>query len=481
MPSFNATTINPKYVPILITIASCFIALIIGLAAGVDPLVAALLSIGIIGSILCFRFFDYFILTLLVSRSTIDTFSSIQLPSLFAIGLDALAIGYVITRVLRRETIKADPFLFFFAGWCAFQATWVLVLALGGLGGGAYLLGESIREFARIASWFLVYVLIMQFRDRISPEKLINVLLLALVVPLTVATLQMIFPDSLPDVLSPFVKSLRGPGAEGVGLRIRGTIAHPNAFSTFLFFFIGLAYWKALVTRSRRLLWSSLLLLLVFFYITTKALFSLGMLAIFIIGMSARKFSVLKVALGIFLFALILALFGLSDFGQERLASIAQTPLLNPDIDVSRAIVLSKYDFNSFNWRVAQWTEMLTKWARHPWLGYGIGVSGSIASNGSDPHNDYIRWLVEQGWVGAAGIGVFFTAQFYRLFSLARSNTSTSKQKNLCYVMAIMLVAVMFGMITENIWTHTMLFFYWWTLFAIAGWDWRDKQITQQL
>jgi len=42
-----------------------------------------------------------------------------------------------------------------------------------------------------------------------------------------------------------------------------------------------------------------------------------------------------------------------------------------------------------------------------------------------------------------------------------------------------MLLAMMVGMITENIWTHTALFFYWWTLFAVAGWNWEESQTSE--
>jgi hypothetical protein len=31
-------------------------------------------------------------------------------------------------------------------------------------------------------------------------------------------------------------------------------------------------------------------------------------------------------------------------------------------------------------------------------------------------------------------------------------------------------------MITENIWSHTTFFFYWWTLFGVAGWNWNERQ-----
>ncbi len=464
----------------LVTVLFCLIGLVTGLVAGLDPFGAVVLSLGVVGAIACIRRFDYFIVALLILRSTIDAFSAIQLPALFAVGLDALAIGYVVIKLLRRETIHTDPFLFFFAGWCAFQGVWVVLLMLGGLGGSSALSGESIREFVRLGSWFLVYILIMQFKGLIRPEKLATLLLLSLLCPLIVALLQMVIPTALPTEISPLVSTLRGPGPD-VGLRIRGTIGHPNSFATFLFFFIGLTYWKLLASRGKRWVWIGILAVLGLFYVTTKALFSLGMLAILILGMAMRNISFSKFFLGLLLFGVVVALFGSSEFGQERLASIAQTPLLNPDIDASRAIILSKSDYNSFNWRIAQWTDYLTRWQQARWFGHGIGLSASLSSNDLEPHNDYVRWIFEQGIVGFSGIMVFFIAQFYRLSSLLRSPNSTTPQKNLCYVMIVMLLALLFGMLTENIWDHTMLFFYWWVLFAVAGWDWQNTQEASEM
>ena len=35
-----------------------------------------------------------------------------------------------------------------------------------------------------------------------------------------------------------------------------------------------------------------------------------------------------------------------------------------------------------------------------PIFGYGIGTNRFISENNLEPHNDYVRSLVEEGWVG---------------------------------------------------------------------------------
>lgn len=449
-----------------------------GFSAGLALPLAILLVIGVVASVGLLLAFEYSIFGLLVIRSTIDAFSRQQIPAAFAIGLDGIILAYFVILLLQKKDIWTNRFGLFFAGFCAFQTLWILLVAFGGLGGVGPL-SDSIREWVRLFSWCAMYWLMMQLSDRASPKKVIHILFFALCVPLVVAVFQMIMPASLPVDISPLV-SAGGPPGETGGLRIRGTIGHPNAFATFLFFFIGLTYWK-LTTSPRKLWWAGLLLVLASFYVTAKALFSLGMLGVFLGFVVCRRLSALRAVGGFILFALVIFLFVSSDLGQSRLESISSTPILNPDIDVWRAIVLSKSDYNSFNWRIAQWTDLLGKWQHSPWFGYGLGLDKSLVANDLPPHNDYIRWLVNGGVVGFATMMAFWGAQYAHLIGILKRKTVVPAQKELCIVMIAMLTSMLFGMLTENIWDHTMLFFYWYVLMAVVSWDWRSTGLKSAL
>ncbi len=452
-----------------VSLAFGLLSALVGFAAGLAPALSIVMAVGVVGAIAGLLAFEYSIFGLLILRSGIDAFSRQQIPAVFAVGLDAIAIGYFVILLLQKKDIRINQFGLFFAGFCLVQSLWVVLVGLGGLGGVGSV-SDSIREWVRLFSWCMLYWLIMQFRDRIEPQKLVQLLFWSLCIPLVVAVVQMIIPTSLPVDISPLVSS-GGPPGESEGLRIRGTIGHPNAFATFIFFFIGLTYWK-LTNSPKKLLWAGLLVTLAGFYVTAKALFSLGMLAVFLIFIGARSISPLRaVGLSVF-FLLVLLVFGSSEFGQGRLESITNTPLLNPDIDLWRAIVLSKSDYNSFNWRLSQWTDLIGTWRHSPWLGYGLGLDRALVANDLPPHNDYIRWLVNGGIVGFTTMMAFWGAQYAHLISIMRRKTLVPEQKNLCYVMIAMLTSVLFGMITENIWDHTMLFFYWYVLMAVVSWDW---------
>ncbi len=465
---------NQRYIYLSILIAVC--AAVVGFAGGVVTGIQPLyMGLGIGVAVVLIYFFASFpqaVLMLLIVRSSIDIFSKQQIPSALAIGIDALTLIYVGLLLLQQKKVQTDTFWWFFLGWVLLQGIWVILLPLGGLGlDGSYLV-DSLREWVRLFSWLMVYLLVMQLKDQVDPEAMLSQLLLGLIPPLTLAFLQMVVPSILPPLLSADgggeIMSMSGEES-----RIRGTLGHPNGFATYLLLFIGLTWWK-LGGAKQRLPWLLLLGVIAMFFVSTKALFSLMMLGVFVLVLIAPRLDLLKIIGGITFLTLVIGLFASTPFGQERLSSLSNTPLLNPDIDVSRAILLSKGDYNSFNWRLGQWTYLLEQWQQYPLLGYGLGLSVFVSTNQLLPHNDYVRALVDGGIVGLITFILFFLVQGVWLLRLIKSPLISQSQQRLCEILLAFLVAVPVGMITENIWSHTTLFFYWWTIFALAGMQWKQ-------
>ncbi|MGC1395142.1 MAG: O-antigen ligase family protein [Coleofasciculaceae cyanobacterium] len=463
---------------LLVGVAGIAVGIVAGFVVGIQPFLLFLAVVAVAAVVFFFTNFEVAVLGLLILRSSLDVFSSLQLPAAFAIGVDALTLLYVIVMLLTGQKVHTDGFGWFFAGWVMLQGLWVILLPLGALGLDASVLPDSIREWVRLFSWLMVYLLVMQLKDRVPPKQIVYALFWALLLPITLAVLQMLVPSILPPMLAPSGAGFSG-GAPSEGIsRIRGTLGHPNTFVTFILMFMGLTYWR--FTQSKQCLpWILLLALLAFFYVSTKSLFGLMMLGTFIVVLIAPRLSLPSLIGGIFLFAVVIGLFGSTEFGQERLGSIGQTPLGNPDIDIWRAILLSAGDGNSFNWRIMQWTYLLGQWQLHPILGYGLGISAYVSTNNLYPHNDYVRALVEGGLVGFIIFLLFFGVQIVRLTQIYKNASSKTGQRELCLVLLALLLALPVGMITENIWSHTTFFFYWWTLFGLAGWDWNDKQIEE--
>jgi O-Antigen ligase len=449
------------------------IAVATGFAAGANPMYLGLVFGAIPAVIFFFARFEQAVIGLLILRSALDPFSGQQLPAVFAIALNALTILYVVVQLFAGKRVRTDKFWWLFAAWVALQGLWLILMYFGGLGLDASYLSISVREWVRILSWLMIYLLVMQLQDKIHPKELISKLFLALIVPSTVALMQIFVPFLLPAI---FV----GGGSDGASpvesvSRINGTLGHPNTFATFLILFFGLTLWKLGKAKEKKWIWLSLLGMLAFLYASTKALFALGMLGVFLLVYIAPKLSIPKLVGGVLLFGIAIALFGSTEFGQQRLASLANTPLLNPNIDISRAILLSTADGNSFNWRLAQWTFLLQAWQQHPIFGYGLATSKFLTNLAAYAHNDYVRALAEGGLVGFAAFLLFLMAQLIRLLQLFRVALPGSQQRNLCLVLLAVFAATLMGMLTENIWSHTTLFFYWWTLIAVVGWNWDEK------
>ncbi|WP_404790613.1 O-antigen ligase family protein [Altericista sp. CCNU0014] len=415
-----------------------------------------------------FKNFEVSVVGLLILRSALDPFTDRGLTGAFAVGLSGLTIIYTIVRLLSKQKVQIDSFFCFFALWVVLQGLWVVLLPLGGLGFGGEYLSDAVREWVRIFSWLMAYLLTLQLKERLSPEKFVNYLFLALAIPIGVAFLQLLVPDRL---LPTFLAINRNQES----LRINGTLGVANTFATFLVFFIGLTYWK-LNNTQKRLPWVLLLIVLVFFLVNTQTLVGITMLLVLIPCLILSQLNFRNLISSVLLISLMFGIFLNTDFGQERLASIAQTPLFNSDIDISRAVLLSSQDSNSFNWRIAQWTALLNHWKFSPVLGYGLQMTDYLGPMFAWAHNDYIRVLVEEGVVGFTLFLLFLGTQLLRLLRLIVSPLTVKSQKSFCLTLFANMLAIMVGMLTENIWSHTALFFYWFSISAIANWSWGDPE-----
>ncbi|MCF4968755.1 O-antigen ligase family protein [Nostoc sp. CMAA1605] len=447
------------------------IGLLTGFLVGVSPLLIGLPIFAVAVLVWFFAQFEQAVIGLLVLRSALDTFSAQQLPAAFAVGLDGLALLYVVVSLLTGQAVKVDKFWWFFAGWVALQAMWVVLLPLGGLGLDSTYLFEGVREWTRLFSWLMVYLLVMQLQGKVKPQTLITTLFLSLVIPLTVASMQMFLPASLlPSFLA---QSSVDAGSLEPASRIRGTLGHPSSFATFLLLFIGFTCWKIRDTRNRAP-WLFLLAILTVFFVSTKALTMTAMLFVFVFVMIAPKLNLLNLMGGILLLGLVILLFTSTDFGRERLGSLSDTPLLNPHMDMWRAILLSWTDGNSFNWRIAQWHFIWEAWKNAPLFGYGLSTASYVTVLQNEAHNDYLRALVEGGIVGFMTFISLIAAQIYRLVHIMFTSPKNSSQQNFCFILIALLSAILLGMFTDNIWKHTTLFFYWWLSLSVVGWDWNQ-------
>ncbi|MEL7510667.1 MAG: O-antigen ligase family protein, partial [Cyanobacteria bacterium J06554_3] len=438
-----------------------------------QPLYAGGLVVAIAGTYVFIRHFEQAVLGILLMRSVLDMYSAQQIPALFAIGVDGLVFLYLGRQWILRRQVHTDPFWWFLFGWVMVQSTWVLLLAANGLGGTPDMAFEAMREWTRFFSLAMVYLLVMQLRDRISPARLATFLLLAAAIPLALALLQAL-PIDLPGFLQ---SNVTWTAYESEGSRINSTLGHYNSFATFSLLFMALALWRAQIARKP---WGWLLLGagLLYCLLLSKSLTGIVMLIVFCAVYFLPRLRG-KGLLGAIAITIAIAFLLSTDLAQSRLLELNQTPLLNPDLSISRAMALQAADMdefrNSFNWRLLQWRNLLMDWQQHPLLGYGMASAKRLSVFDTTSHNDYIRFLVEEGIVGLSLFLLFLMAQVARLVQIMRQSLPDSPQRALSQIMFAFLISMVVGMAAGNVMVHTATFFYWWALMAILGWSWQPR------
>ena len=79
------------------------VGIVAGVLVGIKPLLPVLALVAIVAVVFFFTSFEQAVLGLLLVRSSIDSFTSLQLPSVFGAGLNALTVLYVTVMLLTRQ------------------------------------------------------------------------------------------------------------------------------------------------------------------------------------------------------------------------------------------------------------------------------------------------------------------------------------------------------------------------------------------
>lgn len=466
MDTFFSPQHNPYRWIAFILIAS----IVLGIAAATKPQMLAVGIVAAIGIALLCNKFEFSVLGLLIIRSSLDPFSKYQLAVILALVIDAITICYVTGCFLLRKRIKSDWWMIFLLVWILLTALWPLATFLEWIPKESKSLDLGIREWFRVASYGAIYTLVMQLRGRIPGQKLVSYLQLSLVAPVCVGFGQLYFPTYLTKIW----EELR-PFEELGHTRIYGTLGHPNTFAVYLLLMGSLSWWKFRATAQKR--WLALIGVLVFLYLRTNSLAGIAMILVLIGVLGLPRLSLKSLAAAGLAISLALGVFISTDVGRTRFETLQQTPILNGDFNISKAVNLSYIDNNSFSWRIAQWSYLIKAWEHSPWLGYGLGTTNILTPFRNGAHNDFVRALAETGLVGLFMFLVFWSLLFVRIADIWRQAPLGSAQRELVVVMLGVYAAITVGMTTEHYWETTAFYFYWLTIIAVAGWKWPQEEV----
>lgn len=346
---------------------------------------------------------EYGILTLIVLRPIIDTFSSYSVISIRSLSLNMNAIlgvavlvwaAYIILKY--RIELRKIPGMFWIVGLLLVTAASMLVTID---------LGTSITELLRFSSLFVFYIIGYHITQRNNHfiVWVINALAASAVVPILVGVYQLI--------------SFSGLSAGGLSNRIYATFGHPNVLGFYMVLVITIVLIKYISTplQHRSLLYPWVLagatMALLFTY--TRGAW-LGLVVVFIV-IGIVKF---RKALG-FTVVGIMLLFGI---GSTLNAIFIDTFNINlTDIQLISRFTTRDEESDSIAWRLGVLETMAPKTLDSPLLGYGIGNFVTLRKLGDiglydDPeaHNDYLRIAIETGLLGLA-VYVLWIANLVRL------------------------------------------------------------------
>ena len=192
--------------------------------------------------------------------------------------------------------------------------------------------------------------------------------------------------------------------ATHTGLRIEGhvraygTFNHPDGAAKFFAIAATASLWQYLCNGRRRLDGA----LLVLFAAATVATFSLtgiASLLAMLLAFGLLRAGSLRVKLRAFAIALLVVVgFLATPYGAARIANESSTQL-----GYGNHLLAT----TSLGWRLYKWQTLIPQWEAHPLLGEGLGAT--VTEEGTEfystknlpPHNEYLRYLVETGVIGA--------------------------------------------------------------------------------
>ncbi|MGC9326970.1 MAG: O-antigen ligase family protein [Candidatus Hinthialibacter sp.] len=403
---------------------------------------------------------EAFVLIAVAVRPSLDALGGWQIPAgplslnpAGIISLLMLALGFVWLFLLApgdRIAAIRHPAALLFGAWMILLIPWAVVPVY--LHGSSRL--ASLREWVRLLSLFPLFVILLNLSVRGNANRILAALFLSLIVPTLTALYQIAFHEGM------LVQEAH---------RIQSTFPHPNPFSFYLVMMIGLAYWKCRWSE-RRLGWVLLLLLSLGLLISTFSFTGAGMLGVLILMIAMGENRRLRLAIlsALILFALV---FIATPTGRLRIRTITQWDNLDEIERTGR-------ETSSLVWRLLNWRFLIRTWKNSPWAGYGLDSSPIVNPNrvyqgtgpGQEPHNDYIRFLIDTGAIGLffyllwlAGVGL--------LLIRAYRKANAPPVRGFIWIAIALYAAWLAGSANDNLFMATAYQYCLWAVFACAlGW-----------
>ncbi|MEF3692023.1 MAG: O-antigen ligase family protein [Candidatus Moraniibacteriota bacterium] len=404
-----------------------------------EPVKALLIIFGILLIFFIFTKPLYGLFLLLLVRPTLDIFThqavfswgnfSLNIASLSAVLIISFSFLISLTNLKKFSAIplKKSWLLFIFLSFISIFYSLYLSL--------------SLIEWLRILSIFSLYCLgFILIKNPAELKRLILIIVLSALIPGLVAFFQFFNHTGMTII------------DENISNRIFGTFAHPNLLAYYLIIPLALSV-LLILERPKKLFYSSFLkIIFIYLFILLLLTYTRGAWVVFLI---------------------IIILFGIVRYRKLLLASLLGMFLLYlliPPIQ-TRINNLFEYDpFSSITWRINLWKDALHYSQEKVIGGHGLGTANSVILDrrgeklGSpDPHNDYLKILLENGLIGLSAYLILISNLLLTLF-FGFKKSSENFSKNLYLLFLGIALALYFMSFADNILRNTALQWAFWVL-----------------
>lgn len=259
-------------------------------------------------------------------------------------------------------------------------------------------------------------------------------------------------------ILSPIL----GVGKEVDGIvRYAGLAGKINILANFALFFS--VFYFVLFKSKKKFVYCVLFLMAAFCVVLTGTMKNLLVLIVIIsfLWIKESKYKTASLLMLVVVFFPIMFYFILSSSIVDRVDEFVNYGI---NFDVAAGDKVG----NSMNWRILHWKFLLTDWyENYFWFGSGIGHYGQI--NGIktdsnitfDPHNDYIKFMIEYGVIIFLGFLIFLFKLGSKLYELSML---CEYSKALFYSFIASMVAMFAGQLIFSL----VFFYFFWPIFGFV-------------
>lgn len=411
---------------------------------------------------------EWSLLILIAVRPTLDVWTDTQLP---LIGLNPASVAslyliiaggvwFVNLSKEERRRVVSIPMVQLFALWILLLLPW----AVTPWWMGEYARFDAVKEWIRIVSYLPLVMILIVLAAEGKSQHIVNALLVSAAAPACVGMYQLLFGQ--------------GEMIQGVH-RIQGTFVHPNPFSFYLVVLMGVTYWKWRWS-SHKIGWTILFAIEWALLIATFSFTGAGMFAVTVLICALSEHQRLRrwILTASILFGLV---FLLSPTGRHRIHTVTQWDSLDEIERTGR-------ETSSMVWRLLNWRFLYRVWTKSPLVGYGLDSAPVVNPNkvdhgkgpGQDPHNDYIRFLVDTGAIGFV-LFLWWLGRCGRLLIYAYKSSIHPPSRHLIAIALALYASWLAGMMNDNLFTATAYQYCWWAVCSAAiGWRMAEDRLFQQ-